>query len=105
MVDIWIMAQSAQRRDRLLRATAADRSIQVAGIASNLPLLRSMISEKPADVALIDSKGQIDSGIFWEWLFELLDDIPTLLICSEPDWRLFNRILHVKTGGMMWNFY
>src|SRR5262249_12146248 len=36
-----------------------------------------------------------------EWLLELLADIPTLFICSEPDSRIFNRILHVKSGGMI----
>src|SRR5690242_7853672 len=101
MVDIWIMAQPAQRRDRLLRAIGTDRSIHVAGVASNFPLLRSMMSEKSADVALIDLEAQNESAPFREWLLELLDDIPTLFICFEPEARIFNRILHVKTGGMI----
>ena len=101
MVDIWVMAQSAQRRDRLLRALRTDPSIHVAGAAANLPLLRSMMSEKSADVALIDWEPQTESGPFREWLLELLEDIPTLVICSEPDARIFNRILHAKTGGLI----
>jgi NarL family two-component system response regulator YdfI len=101
MVDIWIMAQAVQRRDSLLRAVDTDSSIHVAGAAANLPLLRSMMSEKSADVALIDWEPQTESGAFREWLLDLLERISTVVICSEPDQRIFNRISHLKNGGMI----
>ena len=101
MVDIWIMAQSQQRRDRLFRAVGIDGSIRVAGSAANLAILRSMMSEKSADVAVVDWQAQSEPSAFRDFLFEVVDEIPTLVMCSEPDFRIFNRILHVKSGGMI----
>ncbi len=101
MVDVWIVALSPQRLERLLRAVGADRSIHVAGSAPNFALLRSMMSEKSADVAVIDWESQDESAVFRQWMFDLLDLIPLVVICSEPDARMFNRMLHSKSGGMI----
>ena len=57
MVDVWIMAPARDRRDLLLRALNPERSIRVAGIAATFPLLRSLMSESSADVAVVAGSG------------------------------------------------
>src|SRR5436189_20481 len=101
MVHVWIMAPSAARRDHLLRLVNPDRSIHVAGMAATLPFLRSLISETAADVALVDLQLEMDTVAVRDWLLELLDRVPILLLNSEPDPAMFQRILHTGTGGIL----
>src|ERR1700674_161509 len=101
MVDVWIMAPSPERRDRILRAVSGERSIRVAGSAAAFPVLRSMMSETSGDLAVIDWQSQTESTVLRDWLLELLDLIPIVVLCSEPDSGIFNRILRSKAGAMI----
>src|SRR5882724_4012505 len=101
MVDVWIMAPSPERRDRILRAIGGDRSICVLGSAATFPFLRSLMSETSGDLAVIDWHSQIESTIQRDWLFEFLNLIPIVVLCSEPDPGISNRILHSTAGGMI----
>jgi DNA-binding NarL/FixJ family response regulator len=50
---------------------------------------------------VIDWQSQTESTILRDWLFEFLDLIPILVLCSEPDPEIFNRILRCRAGGMI----
>ncbi|HEY3129368.1 MAG TPA: response regulator transcription factor [Acidobacteriota bacterium] len=95
------MAPTPARRDWLLRSLRGDRVIRVAGTAGTFPFLRSLMSQTSADLALIDLRPQIELTIVRDWLAELLDLVPILLLSSEPDPAIFNRILHARIGGML----
>src|SRR6185295_7434125 len=101
MVDVWIMASSPARREWLSRSVADVRSIRVVGTASTFPLLRSLLTETPADLSVIDLESQLDSATVRDWLFDLLDLIPVVLLSAEPDPAIFNRMLSGKPGGLL----
>jgi two-component system, NarL family, response regulator YdfI len=101
MTDIWIMTPSLARRDSLVRSIATDSSIRIAGTATSFPFLRSLMSEASADVAVIDLQSQTDRAVAREWLLELLDIVAVVVLCSERDPAIFNRLLHTESGGML----
>ena len=59
------------------------------------------MSEASGDVAIIDWQSQTESTVQRDWLFEILDLIPMVVLCSEPDPGISNRILHSRAGGMI----
>ena len=101
MVDLWIMAHAQARRGWLLRAVGEDPTIRVAGMAPTFPFLRSLMSETSADLALVDLQSQPDSAVSRDWLFELMAAVPVLLLDSDFDQAVFNRILQARIGGML----
>jgi two-component system, NarL family, response regulator YdfI len=100
MIDVWIMTPQAARRDRLYRSVSKDREIHIAGTAATFPLLRSMMSEVPADLVVIDLPAEV-STIARDWLFELLDRLPVVLLSLEPNPEIFNRVLQAGVGGLL----
>jgi DNA-binding NarL/FixJ family response regulator len=98
---IWIMAPTAARRDWLDQSVRRDPTVQVIGTAATLPFLRSLITQTSADLAVIDLEGQIASSLVRDWLFEFVDLVPLLLLTSEPDAAIFNRMLDEKAGGLL----
>jgi DNA-binding NarL/FixJ family response regulator len=101
MVDVWIMAATAARRDWLLRTLNPDHSIRVAGLAPTFPFLRSLMSETSADLAVVDVQLPVESTIVRDWLLELLNEVAIVLLSSEPDPAIFQRILQSGVGGML----
>ena len=101
MTDIWIMSSLSARRDWLLRAVGNEPAIRVAGTAATFPFLRSLIGETSADLALIDLQSSTESSVVHDWLIELLDIVTILLLSSEPEPVIFNRMLHAKSGGLV----
>jgi len=59
------------------------------------------MSETSGDLAVIDWQSQTESTTQRDWLFEFLDLIPIVVLCSEPDPGISNRILHSRAGGMI----
>ena len=101
MVDIWVMATTPARRELLLRSVAADPSIRVAGTAPTFAVLRSLIAETPAEVAVVDLQPDMDSASVREWLLELLDLVAIVVLASEHDPELFHRLVRSRTGGIL----
>jgi NarL family two-component system response regulator YdfI len=101
MVEIAIMSQSGARKDWLLRVIAEDRTIHVNGIVATFPALRSLISQRPPDVAVIDSQSQSDSRFEREWVIDLLDVVPLILLSAEPHPAILNRLQHTGAGGIL----
>jgi DNA-binding NarL/FixJ family response regulator len=101
MVDLWIMAPSSARRDWLSKYVSIESEIHVVGTAATFPFLRSLMSETSADISLIELQSEMQSTAARDWLHELLDLVPIVLLSPEPDPLLFNRIRRAGTGGLL----
>ena len=95
------MAPTAARRDWLDQSVRRDPMIHVIGTAATLPFLRSLITQTSADLAVIDLEGHVESSVVRDWLFEFVELVPLLLLTSEPDVAIFNRMLDEKVGGLL----
>jgi DNA-binding NarL/FixJ family response regulator len=101
MVDVWVMAPQAARREWLLRCLKSDGSIRIAGTATTFPFLRSLITQTAGDVAVVDSQTESDPAIVRDWLVDLLDRVAVVLLTPESDPETFNRFLHTGAGGIL----
>jgi DNA-binding NarL/FixJ family response regulator len=101
MVDVWIMAHAAVRRESLRSCCGGDSGIHVAGVAATFPFLRSLMSETQADIALIELSSEMPSAAATDWLFELMESTPIVLLSPEPDQTIFNRIRRAGAGGLL----
>jgi|SoiMethySBSTD1v2_1073268.scaffolds.fasta_scaffold1020456_2 DNA-binding NarL/FixJ family response regulator len=99
MVAVWIMTASPSRRDRLLRAFDHAESIRVAGTAATFPFLRSLMDETPGDIVLIEL--QTEDNVNREWLFDILDRMPAIILAADHDSAVFNQILRSGSGGIL----
>ncbi len=59
------------------------------------------MAETAADIAVIDWQSDGEPAAAREWLVELLDLVPIIVLASDYDAELFNRIVHANTGGML----
>jgi len=95
------MAPSPPRREWLSKCIGDEHDIRVVATASTFAFLRSLMLESSADVALIDPGPEIQSTTGRDWLLELLDLTPVVLLSPEPDPVIFNRIRRAGTGGFL----
>ena len=95
------MAPSQARRDWLQQALQDRPGIRIAGVAPTFPFLRSLMSEKMPDVAVVDVESMADSDTAEEWLDELLDLAPVVFLTSSPEPAIFNRLVRASAGGML----
>lgn len=95
------MTTSSSRREWLLQSIRHNDAIQVVGTAATFAFLRSLITQTSADLALVDLDSRSESGIARDWLVELVDLAPMLLLTSEPDAAIFNRMLDERAGGIL----
>jgi len=95
------MATSPARRDWLSECVRREHDMRVAATASTFAFLRSLTLESSADVALIDPGPDVQSPAVRDWLLELLDLTPIVLLIAEPDSGIFNRIRRAGTGGLL----
>jgi two-component system, NarL family, response regulator YdfI len=100
MVDLWIMAQSPARLDRLVNSIRNESEIRVAGTATTFAFLRSLMCETSADISLIEVP-ETQSKVTRDWLFELFDQTPIVLLSPGPHQSLFNRIRHAGPGALL----
>src|SRR5262245_56013409 len=101
MLQVIIMSPIQERRDWLQTALPASPVIQVAGVASTFPYLRSLIDETAADVAVIDLQTIADAGVSREWMLQILDLIAVVLLSSQPDRFVFEHVLHANTSSLL----
>ena len=95
------MTPSAARRDWLSKAVSSEPEIRVAGTAATFPFLRSLMSETSADVALVDLRQEMPSSTPRDWLPELLELTPIVLLSPEPDPAIFNLVRRAGVGGVL----
>jgi DNA-binding NarL/FixJ family response regulator len=101
MLDLWIMAPSPSRLDWLTNCVSGEPQIRVAGTAASFGFLRSLISEKAADVFLIELSGDMQPAASRDWLFEFLEVAPVVLLSPDPNPIIFNRMRRDGAGGLL----
>jgi len=101
MIDFWIMTSPRPRQEWLSRSVGGDPEIRVVGIAGTFPFLRSLMAESTADISLIELQSETQSTTAREWLREVLDLTPIVLLSPKPDQSLFNEIRRSGSGGLL----
>jgi NarL family two-component system response regulator YdfI len=101
MIQVAIMASGPSRRSWLERRLRAESSLKIAGTVSTFPFLRSLLSDTVVDVAVIDLETAPESGIGRDWLGELLEAVPLVILGSTPDSWTFSQIIRVERGAIL----
>ena len=104
MIDVVIMASLEYRRDWLERLLRTERSLHLAGITPTFPSLRSLLDDIDVDAAVVDMVSTADSemsGMTRDWLTELFEIVPVLVLASTPDSWTFNSMLRVESGALL----
>jgi two-component system, NarL family, response regulator YdfI len=101
MLEVIIMAPSARRRDWLQRVLQGRPGIRVAGISPTFSFLRSLMSEKIPDIVLVDLESVPDFDLARDWLHELTELAPVVLLAAAPDPAVFNRLVQAASGAML----
>src|SRR5262245_49202078 len=99
MTQVAILAAEQRRRSWLERNLGADPSLKLAGMASTFAFLRSLVNETPVDVVVIDGIAGSESELVRDWLSELLDTVPLVMLCAAPDAWVFNQLVHAAERG------
>lgn len=94
------MAPSPARQDSLAKCFRSESGVRVMGTAVTFPVLKSLIGETPADMALIEL-AEMQSASAREWLIELMELMPLVLLSPEPEPAIFNRIRKTGPGGLL----
>jgi DNA-binding NarL/FixJ family response regulator len=100
-IGIFVMSASPDRLDWLKRSLSGELGIRVLGRAPTLSFLRSLLIETPADLVVIDVAGRMESSVVKDWLTELTDLTPILLLVPERDAAIFDVIWNGNTGGIL----
>jgi DNA-binding NarL/FixJ family response regulator len=100
MLQVSIMAPVQRRRDWLQRMLQASTAIRVVGVSATFPFLRSLINEKSPDVVLVDL-ASADSNPARDWLEELWDQLPLVLLIPAPDAAVIDRLFHAAGGALL----
>ena len=101
MTAVIIMAPSQSRRDWFQRILAETKSMHIVGAAATLPFLRSLLEEPAAEVAILDSQSAPESDVTRDWLFEILDRLPSVVLISAPDAGIFNAVVRAERGALL----
>jgi two-component system, NarL family, response regulator YdfI len=101
MLEVVIMAPARDRRDWLQRHLQARQSIRVAAAASTFPMLRSMVHEVSADVLVIELEPASDLEAVRDWLSEVLELSPIVLLTQTPVEALFKSLIRAGSGAIL----
>jgi two-component system, NarL family, response regulator YdfI len=101
MIHVAIMASGERRRNWLERQLRADPSLKISGLVPTFASLRSLISNSAADVVIIDSETAPESGVARDWLGELLEEIPLVILAATPDSWTFNQVVRAESGAIL----
>ena len=94
------MSPTSTRRDWLSRVVASDPELRIAGAATTFPYLRSLMSEDSADLAVIELREPMKDPMR-EWLTELLDLLPIVLLTAEPNPIMTQWLRRAGIGAML----
>jgi DNA-binding NarL/FixJ family response regulator len=101
MTEVIIMAPARRRRDWLEDAIRAEPSLRVAGTASSFPFLRSLLSETAADVVIVDLESAADSATARDWMFEILEMAPIVLLAAAADASIYSALVRAGKGAWL----
>ena len=95
------MAALESRRSELGRRLRADPSLEVVGVSPTFAFLRSWIDEGVVDVVIVDGASESEAGRRRDWLLELLDVTPVVLLSAAPDNWTFNQFVNAERGSIL----
>jgi DNA-binding NarL/FixJ family response regulator len=101
MTDVIIMSSAADRRERLQRALDGAPALRLAGVASTLPFLRSLLDEASADVVVADLEALAGGADLRDWVRELLDLTSVVLLAPAPDPAMLRLLVRAGSGAML----
>jgi DNA-binding NarL/FixJ family response regulator len=100
MIQVAIMAAQESRRHWLEQRLRSELSLNVVGVVPTFALVRSLIHESLVDVVVVDAP-ELDSEIARDWLAELLETLPVVLLCAAPDSWAYNQMVRVERGAIL----
>ena len=95
------MASGESRRNWLERRLRAEHSLKISGLVPTFASLRSLLSNSVVDVVVIDAETAPESGIARDWLGDLLEEVPLVVLAAAPDSWTFNQIVRTQQGAML----
>ena len=95
------MAAARTRRSWLELVLQARSSIRIAGVSSTFPFLRSLMNENRVDAVVVDLQSVADLDTAREWVIDLLDVVPVILLSPLPDNAIFNRLVRGTSGAIL----
>ena len=95
------MAAGNTRRSRLERRLRADPSLNVVGLAPTFAFLQTLLADNPVDAVIIDGADEMNSDFAREWVAELLETVPVLVLAGAPDSSIFSRVLRAERGAIL----
>src|SRR5262245_36394395 len=101
MTEIIILATSQPRRDELSRLLNAEPSMRIVGTAASFPVVRSLMETTNADAAVVEIDLSADSQFTRDWLIDILDRIPTVVLSTVADAAIFDAIIRSERGAML----
>jgi two-component system, NarL family, response regulator YdfI len=101
MIEVVIMAPQQARRDWLERVLRAEPAFHIAGTAATFPFLRSLMDQTIIDAGIVDLVSIAESEILHDWLSELLEILPLVVLGSVPDSWIFNNVLRAEQGAFL----
>ena len=101
MINVAIMASGESRRNWLERQLRTDAAVRTAGRVSTFASLRSLVDSSVVDVAVIETEIGPEPGIAREWLAELIEDLPLVILSATPDSWTFNQIVRAERGAIL----
>jgi DNA-binding NarL/FixJ family response regulator len=60
-----------------------------------------LLAERVVDAVIIDGAAELDSSIGREWLVELLDTLPLIVLSGAPDTWTFNQFIRAERGAIL----
>src|SRR5687768_6268951 len=101
MVQVAIMAATESRRAALERRLGASPVLKIAGVAPTFAFLRSLIDDGVAEVVIVDEGPEVESSLKRDWLLELLDAAPVVLLSDAMDTWTFNQFVNAERGAVL----
>lgn len=95
------MAAGNTRRGRLERLLRADPMLNVVGLAPTFAFLQTLLADNAVDAVIIDGADEMSSDFAREWVAELLETVPVLVLAVAPDSSIFNRFLRAERGAIL----
>ena len=95
------MAAGNTRRSRLERRLRADPSLNVVGLAPTFAFLQTLLADNAVDAVIIDSADEMNSDLAREWVAELLETVPVLVLAAAPDSSIFSRVFRAERGAIL----
>src|SRR5690349_13397215 len=101
MIGVVIMSPRGERLQALEIELTQDPSLAVVGRGSTFPLVRSILEQAAADVVLIDLPSGAEAQTTRDWLIDLGNSLPLVILIPAPDIWLFHQAVRRGAGALL----